>query len=663
MVGKSLASVAVAFMLVLSSVSFLSASAAFASLGVASQSPGQLSPSQGSFTPDYYLLGQLKQGNVYQTQRPRSLPLQGGTQFALDYYTPGDFQGAYGLTGYLAEGGGGRGETIAIIDAYGDPEISQDLNAFDLAFGLPPANLNIIPVGPYEPSLGITYGWDAEVALDVEAAHMMAPLANINLVVASNDSNGLFYAIKDVVTNHLGDVVSMSWGGPEDLFGLSGFSSQGILNYPYADYYFSLGASEGITFFSSSGDTGAFDGTTSPTGGASFPATSPFVTAVGGTTLFVTPYSGTFASLNSSAVYSGEDAWSISPQYVGAQISSGGGYSTLFAKPSYQDGTVSGSVRAIPDVAADANPYTGMVVVLEGGLYVEGGTSLSSAMWAGMAADLDQYVGHPLGALNPYLYSIDQDKGLYDEAFNQVASGYNGAYQAGPGYNLVTGLGSPDFPNLAHAVGSLVGGLSVKVGTSLSPLGSLPQYAYGDTFSIAATVKSTLGTTVSTGAFTAEIDSTSGLVVIAPLSFNGSKWVGNYHVQSGSPPGTWSITVSGSSGGTTGQGSTDIEVGMSMALVSPIPYPFSTPIPPNQTFHIDVDASYPNGTAISDAVLTAHFLQGGKDVFDVPLTPTGGGAYSAEPMLAVGMPRERTPSSSTAPASGASSSTSTSGRG
>ena len=445
MVGKSLASVAVALMLVLSSVPFLSASAAFASLGVASRPPGQLSSSQGSFTPDYYLLGQLKQGNVYQTQRPRSVPLQGGTQFALDYYTPGDFQGAYGLTDYLAEGGGGRGETIAIIDAYGDPEISQDLNAFDLAFGLPPANLSIIPVGPYEPSLGITYGWDAEVALDVEAAHMMAPLANINLVVASNDSNGLFYAIKDVITNHLGDVVSMSWGEPEDLFGLSGFSSQGFLNYPYADYYLSLGASEGITFFSSSGDTGAFDGTTSPSGGASFPATSPFVTAVGGTTLFVTPYSGTFASLNSSAVYLGEDAWSISPQYVGAQISSGGGYSALFAKPSYQDGTVSGSVRAIPDVASDANPYTGMVVVLEGGLYVEGGTSLSSAMWAGMAADLDQMSGISRVA-HPYSTPSTRTRGSMTRPSTRSPQGTTGPTRPGPGTTWSLASGRPTFP-------------------------------------------------------------------------------------------------------------------------------------------------------------------------------------------------------------------------
>jgi subtilase family serine protease len=562
-----------------------------------------------------------------------------GYQFATDYYTPGDFQGAYNMTGFLTGGYDGRGETIAIVDAYGDPEIYQDLNTFDQKFGLPQVNLSVIPVGPYEPSLGITYGWDAEVALDVEAAHMMAPQAHINLVIASNDSNGLFYAIKDVVVNHLGNIVTMSWGLPEDVFALSGFYQQGLLNYPYSDYYFSLGASEGITFFAATGDLGAFDGTTSTNGAASFPATSPSVTAVGGTTLFVTPKSGTLYALNSTAEYQGEVAWSISPQYVGAQISSGGGYSALFAKPSYQQETVDSQVRAIPDVAADANPYTGMVIVLEGGLYVVGGTSLSTPMWAGMTADLDQFVGHPLGALNPYLYSIYEDKGTYDKVFHQITSGYNGGFQAGPGYNLVTGLGSPDVPALAYALKNLTGGLSITVRTSQSSLGNLPQYTYGETFTIAATISNAHGAAVSTGSFMAEIDTAVALLPSLPLSFNGSEWVASYHVASGTPPNTWTITVSGSSGGAMGQGFTDIEVGMSMALVYPVPYPFSQPIPPNQAFLIGVAASYPNGTAISGAKLEAHFLQSGSDVFDVSLTSVGGGEYSAKPMLAAGMPQ------------------------
>ena len=645
-IARSLGSVAVALALVLSSVSFLSASVVAVPLSIAApaQLPQQPSSNQPSFTPDYYILGQLKQGNLYQSQWPRSLALGAEYQFATNYYTPGDFQGAYNLKGFLKAGYNGKGETIAIIDAYGDPVIYQDVNTFDHEFGLPPANLSIIPVGPYEPSLGITHGWAPEVALDVETAHMMAPQAHINLVVASNDSNGLFYAVKDVVVNHLGSVVSMSWGSPENLFAQSGFYEQGYLNYPYADYYFSLGASEGITFFSSSGDYGAYDGTTTINGSASFPATSPSVTAVGGTTLFVTPTSGTLSGLNSTAEYQGETAWSISPQYVGAQVSSGGGFSTLFARPAYQVGIANGSVREVPDVSADANPYTGMVIVLEGGLYVEGGTSLSSAMWAGMAADIDQFVGHPLGALNPYLYSIYQEKGTYDKTFHQITSGYNGGFQAGSGYNLVTGLGSPNVPALASALESRAAGLSVKVGTSQSSLGKLPQYAYGDNFTIAATINDARGATVLTGAFTAEIDTISGPLVFLPLSFNGSKWVASYQVASGAPPNTWVITVSGSSGGTSGQGSTDVDVGMSMALVYPIPYspiliPSSLPIPPNQAFLVGVAASYPNGTAISNANLEAHFLQGGKDVFDDNLIPVGGGEYAAEATLATGKPQ------------------------
>lgn len=639
---RSLASVAVILALLLStgSMHLVTATASTAGSSGSSWLPSpQLTGSVGSFTPDYYILGQLKGGNVYQTQRPRSLPLSGGTQFAIDYYTPGDFQGAYGLTGHFADNLAGSGETIAIIDAYGDPEVQQDLNAFSSEFGLPPTNLTIIPVGPYDPSQGITTGWDAEVALDVEAAHMMAPLANINLVIASNDSNGLFYAIKDVVTNHLGNVVSMSWGEPEDGIGISGFEANGSLGYNYADYYFSLGASEGITFFSSSGDTGAFDGTTATTGGESFPATSPSVTAVGGTTLFVTPHSGTFANLNSSATYQGEVAWSISPQYIGAQVGSGGGYSVLFSKPSYQDGAVSGDERAIPDVASDANPYTGMVIVLEGGLYVEGGTSLASATWAGIGADLDQYLGQPIGALNPDLYEIYQNKLLYDSAFNQIGSGYNGAYQAGPGFNLVTGLGSPDVPYLAVALDQLSKGLTVTVRTDFDNGVSFPQYKYGDIVTVSASIMNGRGSTVSTGSFSAQLETSTGLIDVIPLTFNGSAWIGTYSIPSSAPADTWTVTVTGSSAGESGAGSADFEVGASMALIDPVPYPYSTAISPGQPFNIEAYADSASGAAITNATLMAHFIQGGKDVFDVPLPSVGKGEYKAKGTLAVGKPQ------------------------
>ncbi len=637
--GRSLLSAAIAIVLVTSAFSVISAAMALPASSGEAPASSLLASSVGTFTPDYLLLGQLKGTDVVQTDLPRSLPLQAGTQFAANYYTPGDLRGAYGLSSLFGDEYEGQGKTIAIIDAYGDPEIVQDLNTFDTAFGLPSVNLTIIPVGPYQPNLGITTGWEAEVALDVEAAHMMAPLASINLVIASNDSNGLFYAIKDVVTEHLGNVVSMSWGEPENAIGNSGYTSDGYLGYAYADYYFALGASEGITFFSSSGDTGAYGGSTTTVGAASFPSSSPYVTSVGGTTLYVEAYSGSFEALNSSAVYQGEEAWSISPQYVGSQVSSGGGYSTLFAKPSYQDGVVTGDARAVPDVSADANPYTGMVIALDGGLYVEGGTSQASAMWAGIGAVLDEAVGHSLGALNPDLYSIYRDTPVYDLAFNQVTSGYNGAYSAGPGYNLVTGMGSPDVPYLAEALADLPQSLTASVSTNLAPLETLPQYGYGSTITIAASVKNPLGATVSGGSFSATIAAATGSVAVVDLSFNGSDWVGSYAVSDANPAGEWTITVSGSSQGLSANAATDVLVGMSLGLIKPVPYPYSDAIPPNQPFQVKVDAAYADGAPLSGASLTAYFDQGGRTVFSVHLSSVGGGMYTATPSLAPGMPQ------------------------
>lgn len=577
-------------------------------------------------TPDYLILGQLHGTTVTQSLKPRSVPLLGGYQFAATQYTAKDLQGAYGVTSMLSSGYNGAGETIAIIDAYGDPTIQQDLATFDAKFNLPPVDLTVIPVGPYQPSLGVTTGWDAETALDVEAAHAMAPAAHINLLVAANSSNALMEAIQVVVTRHLGNVVSMSWGLGENTYGESGFSAAGYLNYAYADYWFQVGAAEGISFFSSSGDLGAYDGSTVAT--ADFPSSSPFVTGVGGTTLYITPTSGSLSALNSSATYAGESAWSISPQYPGQQVSSGGGYSHLFAQPYYQAGAVSSATRTVPDVAADANPYTGFVIVLEGGEYIIGGTSLSSPLWAGMTAVMDQYVGRSLGALNPYLYSIYANKAEYGSAFNQVTFGYNGAYQSSPGYNLVTGLGSPNLPALAADIKSASHGLSVSVATGRSSSPSAPaQYSFGDTITVGAAVKTPSGATASTGSFTAKAEGPGGVIATFPLSFNGTRWVGTLTAGASDPAGSWTVTVSGTSGGYSGDGIADVNVGNSLAIFLPGPYPYLPPVVPNSPFEIVVYANDPSGVPIGSAALTAYLRHSGTVVESIPLVSFGGGFF------------------------------------
>jgi subtilase family serine protease len=605
------------------------ASAALLSVSAASVAPPPPAPRpSASFSPHYEILGELDGGRLLQSQRPQSVPLNEGIQFAATYYTAKDLQAAYNMTGLISQGYGGEGKTIAIIDAYGDPTIRQDLAAFDKQFGLPPADLTIVPVGPYEPANGITFGWDAETALDVEAAHTAAPYAHINLVVASNASNALFAAVKTVVDRRLGDVVSMSWGLGENSYGESGFSVAGFLNYAYLDYYFQKGAAEGITFLASSGDYGAFDGTPAVT--ADFPATSPFVTGVGGTTLYLAGATG-YGAANSTATYESESAWSISPQYVGSQgVSSGGGYSDIFAQPYYQAGAISSAVRTAPDVSADANPYTGFVIVLEGGEYAIGGTSLASPLWAGMTADMDQYAGRDLGLLNPSLYSIYADRAEYLRAFHQVTFGFDGEYQAGSGYNLVTGLGSPNLPALAADVKGEGQGVAVTVDTSPSNATSAPaQYVYGEAFTISATATGPTGP-VTTGTVDANIFSPGGQVAVVPLSYDGFSWTGTYTPAPTDPPGSWTIQVYVTSGTAYGYGIADVSIGDSLGIVAPVPYPFGPTLEAGQAFSIEAVADSPGGTPLSSLNLTAHLIHGGTTVSDVTLTPQGDGFYQGE---------------------------------
>ncbi len=608
--------------------------------GAPPASPAPAAPAGApSFSPHYEILGKLRGSQVVQSQLPNSVPLAQGMQYAATFYTPKEIQSAYNMTGLISQGYGGKGETIAIIDAYGDPTIYQDVASFDKQFGLPPVNLTVIPVGPYQPANGITFGWDAEVALDVEAAHLAAPYAHINLLVASNASNALFQAVKMAVNKHLGNVVTMSWGLGENSFGESGFSVAGFLNYAYLDYYFQKGAAEGISFFASSGDNGAFDGTTTVT--ADFPSTSPFVTGVGGTTLYLSPASGSPLSPNATATYQGETAWSVSPQYVGAQgVSSGGGYSTIFARPYYQSGVVSSATRASPDVSAVANPYTGLVIVLEGVDYAIGGTSLASPLWAGMTADMNQYVGRDLGLLNPYLYSIYSNKAEYASAFNQVTFGFNGEYQAGPGYNTVTGLGSPNLPNLAAAIKSQSQGIQITVSTTRGTSSSAPaQYEYGGSFTVSAVATGPGGTPVTSGEFNANLLAPSGLVASVPLTFNGNTWTGSYTVGSADPPGSWTVQVYGSSGTSTGYGIADVSVGDSLGIATPVPYPFGSAVQPGVPFTITALAQLPNGTNLNSLDLQANLIYEGTVVQNVNLTADGAGTYSGTTTLTTSQPQ------------------------
>jgi subtilase family serine protease len=313
--------------------------------------------------------------------------------------TPNQIKSAYHLPA-----DGGSGKTIAIVDAYDSPSIAGDLNKFSTQYQLPQCNTTN-PCFEKHKMSSFTWansGWALEEALDVEWAHAIAPRAKILLVEARSASGNDLLAAVDYARKR-SDVaaVSMSWGGGE-------FASEAAY-----DSYFS--SNHNVAFFASSGDNGV---------GTSWPAVSPNVTGVGGTTL----------TLAANGSVTNETAWT----------GSGGGTSLYEPKPAYQAAILS-SRRATPDVSYNADPATGYAVYDgtsysgQTGWFQIGGTSAGAPQWAAI---------HTLGAsaYNAKLYT-DAAGSSYSSFLRDITAGTNGTCgdtcTAAPGYDLVTGLGSP----------------------------------------------------------------------------------------------------------------------------------------------------------------------------------------------------------------------------
>ena len=362
-------------------------------------------------------------------------------------YGPSQIRNAYGIQPLLNKGLNGHGRTIVIIDAFQSPTITHDLHLFDKVFGLKDPTLNIIaPYGltPFDPNDLNQIGWSGEITLDVEWAHTVAPDATIDLVLAlSNQDQDLYNVTKYAIDNNLGDVLSQSFGDGEAC------ADPNLLAQEHALYR--EAKQKGITVFASSGDQGAAQPTCD--GGsyflsASTPASDPLVTSVGGTYLNANPQTGK---------YQGEAAWNDS---FGA---SGSGFSTLYARPGYQDGFHNNSGRGVPDVAYDGDVNGGVLTVWsESGLgenlvFIFGGTSAGSPQWAALIAIADQAGDGRLGFINPMLYSIAKSPSLYTSAFQDITVGdstfigtdSNGGpvtiegYNTHTGWDAVTGLGTP----------------------------------------------------------------------------------------------------------------------------------------------------------------------------------------------------------------------------
>jgi len=335
--------------------------------------------------------------------------------------SPSQVATAYGINQIAFGGvvGNGAGQTIAIIDAFYDPSIGSDLARFDSQYGLsaPPSFSQYVQNGVY----GNDPGWALETALDVEWAHAMAPAANIMLVEAQPSLTDLVSAVSFARQQAGVSVVSMSWGTGE-------FAGENA----YDSTFTTPAGHGGITFVAASGDSST----------TLYPAASPNVLAVGGTTLNVT----------SQGQYLGETGWS----------GSGGGYSPYEAKPSWQTNNLAGIGRTTPDVAFNANPSTGVSVYSsahyggQSGWFSVGGTSVGAPSWAGVIAIADQGLKiNGAGSLANAQSSLYQ---LAGSSFNDITSGSSGSNSAGTGYNLVTGLGTPKANLLVPALVALNSG-------------------------------------------------------------------------------------------------------------------------------------------------------------------------------------------------------------
>jgi subtilase family serine protease len=352
-------------------------------------------------------------------------------------YGPYQIRKAYGVTDLLDKGITGLGTTIAIIDAYGSPTIRKDFQAFNAAWELPQGQLNIFaPFGVH----GSDSTWISETSLDVEWAHVMAPGATINLVLAktSNDVD-LYKALAYVVKHDLGDVISLSFGENEHCVDPQLRRAE--------HRTLKEAVRKGMTILVATGDYGSAQLTCdngSYQQAVSYPASDPLVTAVGGTALTADAVTGRYIS---------ETAWNESSAFSKA---TGGGYSKLYAAPAYQRG-IRGAARGrgVPDLALNAS-VSGGVLVYENNrltgrttINIMGGTSVATPELAGILADGVQLAHHRLGSINPALYKLGNSK-IYSQAMHDISSGDNmlastglSGYAAAPGWDPATGWGSP----------------------------------------------------------------------------------------------------------------------------------------------------------------------------------------------------------------------------
>jgi subtilase family serine protease len=406
-------------------------------------------------------------------------PAVASTAGAPSGYTPRQLEAAYGVLPLLEHGTDGRGETV-VLPELAEPQfplpasdIRRDLAQFDKVFHLPAARVRVVSTLAPSASPWLANG---EEVLDTEMVHAIAPGAAVVEVLVKGTS------LDNAAAGVAASVAALRLGA--SLGGVISISAAGQTGGEHCDTHAEVAAlhaalrnaaNHHVTVVAASGDIGAvgepcrlFKGLTGgafpPVKEANLPASDPLVLAAGGTTLTAGRKTGAYIS---------ESAWGLPFGDPGSQFqASGGGLSRVFARPGYQDHIARVSAhRGVPDVAATAAPHTALAVITStgGGKYTvegHGGTSASAPLWAGLIALADQHAGRRLGFVNAALYRIGRSA-RYHRAFHDVTAGSNtvrfpprtiGGYHAAPGWDSVTGWGSPNasvlVPLLARSVHS-----------------------------------------------------------------------------------------------------------------------------------------------------------------------------------------------------------------
>jgi hypothetical protein len=503
------------------------------------------------------------------------------------FFAPGDIKVAYDINPLLSSSYNGAGQTIALM---GQSEIvNSDIEAFEGAAGLPIKDPNSVLV-PGTGSPAASAGDESESDIDIEWSGAMAPGADIFFVYTGSDTNfGVFDSVIYAVDEKIGQIISISYGGCEPLIG-------GLSAVAPIEAALQQAETQGQTVIAASGDDGStacFVENPPQTGdptlaqqeqvAVNYPASSQYVTGMGGTeitaadsvstnsTYWIAETSGTDA-VTSVKEYIPEVAWNDDSANCGQTnclSSSGGGKSTLFSKPSWQDTlTPADSARDVPDLALYASPnYPGYLYCTSDqsawntfsppyqeascnsgfrdsfseDLTVAGGTSFAAPIFAGMLAIINQKAGYTSGQgfINPTLYGLATSGGSYSAAagFHDITTGNNdctagstfcsstAGYSAGEGYDQVTGLGSVDLNVLAN---SWKPSTSVLVGTTttVTAASASPNVGVSDTITI--TVVSNSGTSVPAGTVNLSIDgggtsySNGGSTISVNLASNGT---------------------------------------------------------------------------------------------------------------------------------------------